>query len=116
MGALRWGLAGIALISTVGCAEPEEQEEPLSSEAEALQSTALADRDMKRIPTPSGMPTPWTQPDSTGWLEERGKCGPTAVANALRLYGIETSPAEVDRDGVHWYVGRRQLHSPINDN
>lgn len=74
-----------------------------------LRSAPLNDKDMVAIDTPAGMPTPWKQPDSEGWFGERGKCGPTALANELKLYGVEMSPDQADDAGVHWLVGTLQF-------
>lgn len=100
----------VCILSVAACAAPSEEPEALGASEDALTSTPLRDADMKKIPRPAGMPAAWVQPDSTGWLEERGKCGPTAVANTLRLYGIEVSPQEADRNGVHWWVGSRGIN------
>jgi hypothetical protein len=90
--------------------ETETEPDPEAT-ADQLQSSPLADSDMKKIPKPAGMPEPWDQPDSTGWLEEKGKCGPTAVANTLRLYGINNvSPKQADQDGVNWIIGSRGIN------
>lgn len=82
-------------------------EEAVEGSEDALQSPPLADADMKPIARPPGMPAVWAQPDSEGTFGERGKCGPTAVANLLRLYGTEASPDTVDDQGVHWWIGTR---------
>lgn len=102
----------LAVFTVTACASEEatEAEDDAASTEDELQSAPLSQRDMTKIKTPPGMPEPWDQPDSTGWLEERGKCGPTAVANTLRLYGIEVSPKDADRDGVHWVVGSRGIN------
>lgn len=100
--------AATALASA--CASPAEEDgADAASSEDALQSVPLAQSDMKPYPRPDGMPVPWDQPDSTGLFDERGKCGPTAVANLLRLYGTEISPDEADRRGVHWWIGTRGL-------
>jgi hypothetical protein len=110
-----WGLA-IALSALTACAAPTDDEpSPEATEdALALQSAPLASGDMKRIPQPAGMPKPHEQPDSGGLFDERGKCGPTAVANALMLYWVNVTPRQADHDGAHhWLVGTmgRQIES-----
>ena len=100
----------LALALVAACTAPTASEdEDLEASAGALQSTPLADGEMKPYRQPAGMPKPWDQPDSTGFFEERGKCGPTAVANLLRLYGQEVSPAQADQQGVHWVIGTRGI-------
>jgi hypothetical protein len=87
-------------------ASPEEQPAPSSTDEDlSLQSAPVLDSDMKRIAIPAGMPKPYDQPDSTGIFDERGKCGPTALANAMRLYWIDLTPQQADAEGVHWLVG-----------
>ncbi len=106
-------LSLVAILSLAACsgADDPPQDEEAGATADELQSPALAESDMKRIKAPAGMPVPWDQPDSTGLFDERGKCGPTAVANALKLYGISTvSPAKADADGVHWWIGSRGIN------
>jgi len=48
---------------------------------------------------------PWEQPPDEGWFGQYGYCGPTAVANLLRLYGIEKSPRTAIDEGCWSYVG-----------
>jgi hypothetical protein len=103
----------VGLLALGGCsgAAAAEEEEAAGATADELQSPPLAESDMKRIAAPAGMPAVWAQPDSTGVFDERGKCGPTAVANTLRLYGItNVSPAQADADGVHWWIGSRGIN------
>lgn len=102
-------LLAVCMFVVTACTTAAPDGDEGDATADELQSTPLATSDMTRIRTPAGMPEVWDQPDSTGWLEERGKCGPTAVANTLRLYGIEVSPKDADRDGVHWVVGSRGI-------
>ncbi len=100
----------VVVMATTGCATEDEEEkvESTASTADQLQSSPLDREEMKPIDTPRGMPTPWPQPDSSGIFDTKGKCGPTAVANTLKLYGIDdVSPEEADRDGVHWWIGTR---------
>lgn len=97
-------------MGAAACAATEEEEDAdvdLADEQAALTSPPITEADMKRIAKPAGMPDVWNQPDSTGFFDERGKCGPTAVANTLRLYGKEISPAAADAAGVHWIIGTR---------
>lgn len=107
------GLVSAALAALVlsACATETEQDDASSTDStdDELRSAPLNDKDMVEIGTPPGMPTPWKQPDSDGWFGERGKCGPTALANDLKLYGIELSPEQADDAGVHWYVGTLQF-------
>jgi hypothetical protein len=107
------GLAvGIASLALAACAA--EDEEPTADATEdALQSAPLSSRDMVRIAQPAGMPKPYEQPDSTGLFDERGKCGPTAVANMMRLYWVDLTPQQADARGVHWVIGTmgRQIES-----
>lgn len=100
----------ILLAALVGCGVEQAEDEETEATADALQSPPMAQSEMKKIPIPAGMPAAWEQPDSTGWFDERGKCGPTAVANTLRLYGKEVSPAQADHDGVNWLVGTRGIN------
>ena len=95
----------VGLLGASGCADAEDVDDETSETADELRSEPLGMSDMRRIAQPAGMPKPWDQPDSTGWFDERGKCGPTAVANTLRLYWIDVSPEEADRAGVHWAIG-----------
>ncbi|HSO36541.1 MAG TPA: hypothetical protein VLT33_28645 [Labilithrix sp.] len=99
----------LATVSLVACSGAEEDAD-VGATNDELQSSPLSDAEMKRIKAPAGMPVPWDQPDSTGTFDERGKCGPTAVANTLKLYGINVSPAQADRDGVHWLIGTRGIN------
>jgi hypothetical protein len=103
-----WVLAIVAF-AVAGCAaESDETEEETAQTADELSSSHLDRTDMKEMETPKGMPTPWPQPDSTGRFDEKGKCGPTAVANTLKLYGIDdVTPKEADKAGVHWWIGTR---------
>jgi len=96
-----------AALAITACAAEEDggDEADMEATADQLQSSPLAESDMVRVRQPAGMPKPWDQPDSTGWFDERGKCGPTAVANTLKLYWIDVSPEEADRKGVHWVIG-----------
>ena len=105
-------LSLVALLSLGACGGADDvQQEESGATADELQSPPLAESDMKRIKAPAGMPAPWAQPDSTGVFDERGKCGPTAVANALKLYGItNVTPAKADADGVHWWIGSRGIN------
>jgi hypothetical protein len=97
---------GILALATAACAAEEPLEETPAATQDDLQfGEPLVDTDMKKIATPAGMPKPYEQPDSTGWFGARGKCGPTAVANALLLYWISVTPQEADADGVHWLIG-----------
>lgn len=98
------------LASACGAATDDDMDEERAATTEALQSPGLANADMVPVKTPRGMPEVWDQPDSTGVFEERGKCGPTAVANLLKLYGKEVSPAQADKDGVNWLVGTRGIN------
>lgn len=100
---------GGLMMSACALDNEDDVEEQTASTTEELGSPGLASSDMIPIKTPRGMPKPWDQPDSTGWFDERGKCGPTAVANTLKLYGINVSPAQADKDGVHWVVGSRDV-------
>jgi len=108
------GLAvlGILSVSVAGCAaEPadeagaEGEVEEVADNVDALRSGGFSSADMVKIPAPAGMPEPWDQPASTGWFGMNGKCGPTAVANMLRLYGREVSPAQAEGEGVRWIIG-----------
>jgi hypothetical protein len=85
--------------------EQDEDEDELESTADELQSSPFVRRNMKLIARPSGMPAPWAQPDPTGQFGQNGKCGATAVANTLRLYGIEVSPQKAEDNGVRWFIG-----------
>lgn len=108
----------LGLLGASGCAGAEDVEDETSAEsADELRSAPLATSDMRRVAQPAGMPKPWDQPDSTGVFDERGKCGPTAVANTLRLYWIDVSPQEADRAGVHWVVGTmgRQIERYLDE-
>lgn len=104
---------GLTALVLMACAaepaeEPVDDGEAVGTTDDELRSAPLNDKDMVAIETPAGMPTPWEQPDSVGWFDERGKCGPTAMSNVLRLHGIELSPDDADKAGVHWYVGTLQ--------
>jgi len=92
-----------------GSAAAPEDEKVEATADELNRSPGLQDNDMTEIAKPAGFPNVWDQPDSTGTLGERGKCGPTAVANALRMYGIEVSPTKADEDGVNWLIGTRGI-------
>jgi hypothetical protein len=103
------GCVSLALACTlVSACAAETTDDADSSEAD-LQSSPLGDSDLVPYPHPGGMPNVWAQPDSSGFFEEGGKCGPTAVANLLRLYKIERSPTTLDAEGVHWVVGTRGI-------
>lgn len=111
------GLLLLAL-APAACADaaPEDDEtadeEPVSTSEDPLTAAArgLLQREMKRMPDPAGMPRAWSQPDSDGWFDERGKCGPTATANTLRLYGKDgISPEACYEAGVSWVVGSRPV-------
>jgi len=106
------------------CAAPAEDEavpeaaETTEDAVGILQSAPLAHGEMRRIATPPGMPKPYEQPDSTGLFEERGKCGPTAVANTLLLYWVGVTPAQADQGGAHhWLIGTmgRQIASYLRN-
>ncbi len=93
------------MLGACAAEEVDPADDPTDATEDELRGGSLASGDMRRIDTPAGMPTPWAQPDSTGWFDERGKCGPTALANTLRLYWIDLSPEQADRAGVHWHIG-----------
>ena len=100
----------LAAVATISCDAADEDAPPApvdesSEDFSLLQSAPLAESDMKAIATPAGMPKPYEQPDSTGLFDERGKCGPTAVANTLLLYWISVTPQQADAAGVHWLIG-----------
>lgn len=110
----RLGSASAALALVCACsatAAPADATDDgeIEATADALQSSPLTQGEMVRFAAPAGLPTPWPQPDSTGLFDERGKCGPTAVSNLLRLYGTDLSPADADRSGVHWWIGTRGI-------
>lgn len=108
LAAARSTLAVVALglaAAGMGCAADSPEDDPVAEGEDALRGASLAQGDMRAIPRPAGMPIPWSQPDSGGWFDERGKCGPTALANTLKLYWIDVSPEEADRAGVHWHIG-----------
>jgi hypothetical protein len=111
-------LIAFAAFSTAACATEVEEEPPVEATADELQSSPLGESDMKAIPTPAGMPKPWDQPDSTGWFDEKGRCGPTALANLLRLYWIELSPEDAYDSGVHWIIGTmgKQIIDYLDEN
>lgn len=102
------GLLALPLAS--GCAAETEEGEG-DADTEVGEDTAaymlkqIDTSEMVRIAAPAGLPKPWVQPDSTGWFDEKGRCGPTAVANALLLYGIRKEPEKIYNDGAHWLVG-----------
>ncbi|MBX3228415.1 MAG: C39 family peptidase [Labilithrix sp.] len=102
-----------AAFALVGCAtevpdEDVDDGESVGTTDDELRSSPLDDKDMVEIPKPEGMPDAWKQPKSTGRFEQGGKCGPTALANMLRLHDIELSPEEADKAGVRWVVGTLQ--------
>ncbi len=102
-------LAGLALV-VGGCAVADEDEASVGASDHAMTSAAkgLQASEMRVIAPPRGLPRAWPQPDSDGWFDERGKCGPTAVANLLRLYGKDgVSPDAAYDAGVRWWVGSR---------
>lgn len=109
----------IAALAMTACGVPADDEPSaeLTEDAIEIQSSPLANGDMKRIAQPAGMPKPYEQPDSTGLFEERGKCGSTAVANMLMLYWVDVSPQQADRGGVHWLIGTmgRQIESYLRN-
>lgn len=113
----------LAALPLVACAAEEEQaaeEEEIPAEAQAgeLRSAQLAEADMTKIPNPPGMMRPWDQPDSTGWFGERGKCGQTALANLVGLYGVQLSPQEAEARGVYSVIGTRgtPIRNYLRDN
>lgn len=116
---------GVAALAITACAAPTEGDErtpepevEATEDAIEVQSAPLADGEMKRIPQPAGMPKPHEQPDSTGLFDERGKCGPTAVANTLKLYWVDVTPAQADQGGAHhWLIGTmgRQIASYLQN-
>lgn len=65
----------------------------------------IESKDFKPVSAPKGMPAVWAQPDSRGWFGEKGMCGPTAVANTLRLLGMEKSPTSIYEEGAHSLIG-----------
>lgn len=99
--------AVITATTLLACASdtPEADDNAATSTDEDLRSAPLGDSDMVPIATPGGMPKPWDQPDSTGYFEEHGKCGPTALANELLLYGISKTPETLYDQGVQFVVG-----------
>ena len=101
-------LALAASAFAVSACATETGPDEVASTDDELRSQPLDDKDMVQIASPANMPVPWKQPDSEGWFDERGKCGPTALANELRLYGIEKSPDQLDDGGVHFVVGTLQ--------
>lgn len=101
-------LLAVSTATMVACAsEPDDdaKDDAATSTDEDLRSAPLGDSDMVAITTPGGMPKPWDQPDSTGYFEEHGKCGPTALANELLLYGISKTPESLYDAGVQFVVG-----------
>lgn len=107
----------VTALALPACVAEEGSEPVVEETSDELRSAALDAAFMKKYPQPAGMPKPWDQPDSTGWFDERGKCGPTAVANLLKLYKINVSPQEADTDGVNWIVGTRgtQIRDYLED-
>lgn len=110
------GPLAVACLAALACAAPREDdalddEQPIIVEGgdELSSSHGLRSAEMTRVATPAGLPKVWSQPDSDGWFDERGKCGPTAVANTLRLYGKEVSPDAAYEAGVRWVVGSRPV-------
>lgn len=101
-------VAAFAALALTACATEEESDEEFETTNDELRSQPLNDTDMVAIATPKDMPTPWKQPESEGRFDQRGKCGPTALANELRLFGIEKSPEDLDDDGVHFAIGTLQ--------
>jgi hypothetical protein len=103
-----------ATLFAAGCASEEDGDDETSYDE--LRSEPIGKSDMVKIKAPAGMPEVWTQPGSEGIFDQKGKCGPTAVANALRLYGISVSPEQADKDGVHFVVGSlaRNLHKYLD--
>lgn len=105
---LACSLTAFAVTACGADAEDEDDNVVSGEEAtsdEELRSSGFGNRDMIRIATPAGLPEAWDQPDTTGIFKQNGKCGPTAVANILRLYGIEVSPKEAEAKGVKWLIG-----------
>jgi hypothetical protein len=101
---MRLSFSLVATVALVACSAVEEDAD-LGEANDELQSAPLPNGDWQRIRAPAGMPAPWAQPDTTGFFDQHGKCGPTAVANTLKLYGLDVSPAQADHDGVHSLVG-----------
>lgn len=110
-------IGALAMGSATGCASEQEEEIDDADSAMSLQSAPIANGDMRKIARPAGMPLVYQQPDSTGWFDEKGKCGPTAVANTLRLYWIDVTPEQADKDGAHWIIGTmgRQIAGYMNN-
>lgn len=108
----------LAACATETPSENVDDGDSVGATDDELRSAPLNDQDMVAIPTPEGLPEPWDQPDSSGWFGARGKCGPTAMANMLRLHGVELSPDEADKAGVHWLVGTLtwQINSYLKQN
>jgi len=90
----------IAGLVATGCAvEPDDEESDEEVQSSTEQAFSLVSADYKRIPTPAGMPKPWSQPDSRGVLDAQGMCGPTSVSNLLSFYGTKISPEGVYNGG-----------------
>ena len=85
----------LALLFTTACAASTEDV------ATTEGASSLADRDFVKRASPTGMPTPWTQPADRGIANAQGMCGPTAISNMLLLHGIRYAPEAVyDTGGV----------------
>lgn len=116
VGTLLAAATSLVGLLVAGCAVAEEDEGTsgdaigTSEDATTAAAKGLKSSEMKAIATPRGLPRAWPQPDSDGWFDERGKCGPTAVANLLRLYGKDgISPDAAYDAGVRWWVGSRPV-------
>ncbi len=109
---LSLSLVALVVVGTTACAgEDEGADADVGASDEAMTTTrGIHELEMKPVPIPAGFPKAWSQPDSDGWFDERGKCGPTAVANALLLYGRDgVSPNLAYEEGVQWVVGSRPI-------
>lgn len=104
-----FAVAALIVATSAGCsaeASDPPPDESVDGTDAMTNARVLKESEMIRVAVPAGYPQPWDQPDSDGIFDEKGKCGPTAVANALKLYGRgNVSPEQAYEGGVQWVVG-----------
>jgi hypothetical protein len=103
-----FALVGLGATTTLtGCTTETGDDEELVDDlgTDDADLSSFSSKNFIRIKTPAGMPAAWVQPASRGWFDEKGMCGPTSVANTLRLYGIEKSPTDIYEDGARSLIG-----------
>jgi hypothetical protein len=98
---MRMSMVALALLFVSGCEASNEEIEDSEETTGAIGSGSIREEVVGR----SFPVRVWPQPPDEGWFGQYGYCGPTAVANLLRLHGIEKSPRTAIDQGCWSFIG-----------